>query len=156
MSFATAFRVDEPRARISERYEETLDALEGALLRLPNDHDRPAEEERVRDVEAPRSFCPGKNALGYNDDGTERKYAGVAQRVTQEAALVSGVVVVESGDEIRRVLSDIYSALGVDFEPETVGGLDDAGFGVSVSRVARGLREALEDEAGGDAGVGRA
>jgi hypothetical protein len=41
------------------------------------------------------------------------------------AAHVGGVVVVGGSDEVRRVLVPVYRALGLDWDPETAGSLQD-------------------------------
>jgi len=74
-----------------------------------------------------------------------RKLAGVAQRVTKGAALTSGVLVVDDHEEIARVLADVYPALGVAFDPESVGSV--AASGGDTERV----RDELEDALVGDA-----
>ncbi len=55
------------------------------------------------------------------------KVAGIAQRVRQDAALVSGCVTVAQRGPIRAVLAPVYDALGVPFDPDTVGSVAAAG-----------------------------
>ncbi|MFB6154053.1 MAG: biotin/lipoate A/B protein ligase family protein [Halodesulfurarchaeum sp.] len=97
---------------------------------------------QVRPGEPPDSFCPGAHSL--QRDG---KLCGLAQRVTADAALVSGILIVADHGEIGAVLGDVYEALSVPFDPATVDSVRRAGG--DVDQVA-GI---LEDRLIGDAPV---
>ena len=85
--------------------------------------------------EPPDSFCPGTHSL--QADG---KVVGIAQRVRQDVALTAGLVVVRDHDAVAAVLSPVYDALGVPFDPASVGSVARAGGTVD------GLLDALETE----------
>lgn len=126
----------EPTARertgIGPRYDRALTALRSALRELDVD----AEEG-----EPERSFCPGSHSLSV--DG--RKVVGLAQRVGSGTATVGGQVVVRDHAAIAGVLMPVYDALGVPFDPETVGSVARAGGGDDVDRVRDTVERALVD-----------
>lgn len=130
LAFAVAVPTDDDRAGLAARYEGAVAAVEGALRALGAD---------VRRGEPPDSFCPGDHSLR----GPTGKLAGVAQRVRRGAALVSGCLLVDEADELAGVLSSVYGALGVPFDPGTVGSVAAAGGPADPDRVARAVERAL-------------
>ncbi|WP_226022103.1 lipoyl protein ligase domain-containing protein [Halomicrobium salinisoli] len=112
VAFALARPADD-RSGIRDRYAEATDRLRAALASLGVD---------AREGEPADSFCPGTHSL--QADG---KIAGLAQRVRQDVALVAGVVVVADRDEVAAVLDPVYDALGVPFDPASVGSVAAAG-----------------------------
>jgi lipoate-protein ligase A len=133
VAFARVEPVADIRVGLDERYDALTTAVQRACWRLSV----PAQRG-----EPPNSFCPGQHSL--QADG---KLAGVAQRVTLDAALVSGVLVVDGHDEIAGVLADIYDALGVAFDPGSVGSLARAGGRTDPEAVCRTLESALVGDA---------
>lgn len=105
--------VDDPRVGIGERYERVTSAVQRALWRLgvPAQRGEPAD-----------TFCPGEYSL--SDGG---KLVGLAQRVRADAALVAGVVVADDREEFGSVTAAVYDALGVPFDPASVGSVADSG-----------------------------
>lgn len=85
-------------------------------------------------------YCPGE--FSVNHAGTI-KLAGVGQRLTKGAAHVGGVLVVGGAESIREVLVPVYEALGIDWDPSTVGAVDDVNPTLSVSTVAAALIDAI-------------
>ena len=85
--------------------------------------------------EIPGEYCPGEFTVhGTTGTGRKIKLVGTAQRVVAGAWLFSSVVVVQDAAPLRRVLTGCYSALGLDWNPETAGAAEDAGTaGTSVS-----------------------
>jgi octanoyl-[GcvH]:protein N-octanoyltransferase len=59
------------------------------------------------------------------------KLMGVAQRVVKDGAHMGVVIVVDGADRVRDVLSPVYSALDLDWRPETTGSLADERPGVT-------------------------
>ncbi|WP_336135119.1 lipoate--protein ligase family protein [Natronomonas amylolytica] len=116
---------------IQARYERTTDLLEQALARLGATVD-PGEPEAA--------FCPGDHSLQC--DG---KMAGIAQRVRRDTAVVGGCLVVSTGDEraIGGVLDPVYDALGVPFDPESVGSVESAGGPDDTDAVVEALEAAF-------------
>jgi lipoate-protein ligase A len=127
--FARAEPGADPRGGLSERYERTLGALRGALSELGVD---------ARRGEPPDSFCPGTNSLQ-----AAGKLVGLAQRVRQDVALVAGVLVVQDHAAVARVLDPVYDALGVPFDPGSVGSLARAGGEVDRTTVRQTVEAAL-------------
>lgn len=132
LAFARFTPVDGVRGGLDERYEALTSDVERALATLGVDATR---------GEPPDSFCPGQHSLQAGG-----KLAGLAQRVTQGAAITSGVLVVANHDELADVLDAVYGALEVPFDPESVGSVANAGGPNDPDRV----REVLEDVLVGD------
>ena len=112
VAFVRTEPLDDVRQGLDSRYDRMVEDVRRALGRLGVD----AEEG-----EPPDSFCPGTHSLCR--DG---KLAGIAQRVRQGGAAVAGVLVVADDREIAAVLADVYDALGVPFDPDTVGSVERA------------------------------
>ncbi|ELZ23360.1 Lipoate-protein ligase A-like protein [Haloterrigena salina JCM 13891] len=145
LAFARAEPVADFRRGTDDRYERATAAVEDALRSL---------EGRLDPVrgEPDDSFCPGTHSLSLaagGEGGTEnhRKVAGIAQRIRQDAAVVAGIVLVANRDRLAAVLEDVYGALEVPFDPDTVGSVASAG-GRSDPAV---VRAAVEDALVGDA-----
>ncbi|SEW13575.1 lipoyl protein ligase domain-containing protein [Halobacterium jilantaiense] len=133
LAFARVTPTADIRTGLSERYDAMVADVVDALQVVGVDD--------ARGGEPPDSFCPGDHSVRA-DCG---KLAGVAQRVTKGAALTSGVLVVDDRDAIAGVLADVYPALGVAFDPDSVGSV--AAAGGDPDRV----RDELEDALVGDA-----
>lgn len=130
VAFAVASPVEDPRVGLRDRYDDAVCATREALESLGVD---------ARCGEPDASFCPGEASLCV--DG---KVAGIAQRVSREAALVSGVVIVGKADETARVLSSVYGALGVPFDSSTVDAVGASSSSATVGTVAEALVEAFD------------
>jgi octanoyl-[GcvH]:protein N-octanoyltransferase len=88
-------------------------------------------------------FCPGAYSVrsgGYSGV----KIAGLAQRVVRRAARVEALVLVTATAEVRRMLEEFYSALGLPFRSESVADLP----GVSVSRATEALADTVRERYG--------
>ena len=88
--------------------------------------------------EPPDAFCPGQHSLSA--DG---KIVGLAQRVSKGVAQTAGIAVVRDHEQIAAVLTEVYDALGVAFDPGSVGSVTRAGGNGDPDRVARALESAL-------------
>jgi lipoate-protein ligase A len=102
-----------PKAGIRERFEEISGIVAEALRGLGLD---------ARIGEVPGEYCPGTYSVNA---GGRRKLAGVGQRLATAAAHVGAVVVVSGSEEIRDVLVPVYGALGIAWDPSTVGAVED-------------------------------
>jgi lipoate-protein ligase A len=129
IAFARVEPVADIRQGLDERYDALTNAVQRACWRL----EVPAQRGEPAD-----SFCPGQHSLRASG-----KIAGLAQRVTANAALVSGVLVVDDHDEIAAVLEPVYDALGVPFDPDSVGSLARGGGRSDVAEVRRTLEAVL-------------
>ena len=74
-------------------------------------------------------YCPGE--FSVNARGRV-KLIGAAERIVRGAWLHSSVVVVEGAAGLRAVLEDVYSSLGLDWDPDTVGDVSTESPGVRV------------------------
>jgi len=72
--------------------------------------------------EVPGEYCPG--AWSVNARGTV-KLAGIGQRLVSGAAHVGGVIVVGGSGRLRELLVAVYDALGLEWNPGTVGSVED-------------------------------
>jgi lipoate-protein ligase A len=84
-------------------------------------------------------YCPGE--FSVNARGRV-KLIGAAQRIVRGAWLLSSVVVVQAA--LRAVLEDVYGALGLEWDPATVGAVADEAVGVAVEDVRRALLDSYE------------
>jgi octanoyl-[GcvH]:protein N-octanoyltransferase len=113
IAFAWVIPDAEPRERITARFEEAAQVMAAAFRRLSAD---------ARVGEIPGEYCPGAHSVNARG---RTKLMGVGQRVVKRAAHVGGVVVVGGSDRIREVLVPVYDALGLAWDPNTVGSLED-------------------------------
>ncbi|MGH2892418.1 MAG: lipoyl protein ligase domain-containing protein [Solirubrobacteraceae bacterium] len=72
--------------------------------------------------EVPGEYCRGR--FSVNARG-QAKLIGAAQRIISGAWLFSTVVVVGGGPCVRAVLEQVYAALGLDWDPASVGSVAD-------------------------------
>jgi lipoate-protein ligase A len=98
-----------PREGIRARFDATTEIMVEALRAVGVD---------ARPGEVPGEYCPGEDSINA---GGRTKLVGVGQRVIARAAHVGGVIVVDEGDRIREVLLPVYRALGLEWDPDTVG-----------------------------------
>jgi octanoyl-[GcvH]:protein N-octanoyltransferase len=117
------------------------DSLAGIRDRFAHDAEWQAQALRGLGVDArvgevPGEYCPG--AFTVNAGG-RRKLIGAAQRAVPGGWLLSTVVVVESAPRLRGVLEAVYEALGLDWDPATVGAVADEASGVGVDDVEDAL-----------------
>jgi octanoyl-[GcvH]:protein N-octanoyltransferase len=131
IAFSWAIPNPLPREGIRPRFEELASIMVGAFGSLGVD---------ARVGEVPGEYCPGEfsvNARGRT------KLMGVGQRVVAGAAHVGGVVVVTSSALGRDVLVPVYRALGLEWDPETAGSLEDEVAGLSWDQAVEALRAAF-------------
>ncbi|MGM0590990.1 MAG: lipoate--protein ligase family protein [Halobacteriota archaeon] len=129
VAFAHAIPVSDIRRGLDERYEIATTTLTDALSSLGVE---------ARPGEPPNSFCPGAHSLQCRG-----KLAGVAQRIRRGAALVGGIVVVADHEEIAAVLDPVYGALGVPFDPDSVGSVARAGESDDADTVVQAVESAF-------------
>lgn len=97
--------------------------------------------------EIPGEYCAGEYSVHAVRDPLHRiKLAGTAQRVVKGAWLFSTSLVVEDGAPVREVLTDVYEALGVNFDLTTAGAVEDAAGGVVVEDVIDELQWQYEQQ----------
>jgi octanoyl-[GcvH]:protein N-octanoyltransferase len=119
----------ESTSGIRERFAEDARRQAAALRGLGVD---------ARVGEVPGEYCPGE--FSVNARGRV-KLIGAAERIIRGAWLHSSVVVVDSVAAIRDVLVDVYAALGLDWDPDTAGGVAEEVPDVRLDDVRRALLE---------------
>lgn len=129
LAFAWTVPDPAPIERITERFVSLAERLATACRALGVD-------ARVGAVAG--EYCPG--AYSVNARG-RTKLMGVGQRLTRRAAHVGGVIVVGDSDRVREILVPVYDALGIPWDPETVGSLADEIGPVLLDQVAEAVLE---------------
>ena len=114
IAFSKASKEPALRTGTRPRFEEMAAIVAGALQRLGLD---------ARVGEIPGEYCPGEWSINF---AGRTKLAGIGQRVIAGGAHVGGVLVFRGADEIREVLVPVYEALGLEWDPETAGSVEDA------------------------------
>jgi len=87
----------------------------------------------------PGEYCPGEYSLNA---GGRHKIVGSAQRVTRDGWLFSTVIQVAGTERLRAVLTDAYRELGYDFDPGSVGSIEDTARAVTVEAVTAAMSAA--------------
>lgn len=118
------------RARIRPRFSLLAALLAEALRALGVD----ARTGTVRG-----EYCPGDFSVNARD---VVKLAGLGQRVTVEATHLGAFIVVDGASELRAVLTGVYQALRLDWEPASLGSLaGELGHPVGIEDVGRSVIE---------------
>jgi len=142
VAFARVTPVADTRTGLQDRYDAATVDLLAALERLGVD---------AREGEPPDSFCPGTHSVQAdtveNAERSPGKLAGLAQRVRKTVAVVAGVLVVRDHEAVAHVLDPVYDALGVPFDPATVGSVALAGGESDPDAVVGVLADALVGDA---------
>lgn len=114
-TLAFSWAIPDPRARegIRPRFQAVAEIVVEGLRSLGID---------ARIGEVPGEYCPGEHSINARG---RTKLMGVGQRIVDGAAHVGGVIVVTGATRVREVLLPVYQALGLDWDPGTVGSLVD-------------------------------
>jgi octanoyl-[GcvH]:protein N-octanoyltransferase len=113
LELAHAVPDPDPKPGIHERFEATATLIARALRGMGVD---------ARVGEVPGEYCPGRwsvNAAGA------RKLAGIGQRVVGGGSHTGAVIVVDGAERVRDALEPVYAALELDWDPRTVGAVED-------------------------------
>src|SRR5918998_6399993 len=110
ISFSLTTPVENLRHGLYERYAEGVEIVAAALRRV-------GVETEGGQVEG--EFCPGAHSIRA---GGPRgvKHAGLAQRVTRQAARLEALILVSNTAELIPVLERFYGALELPFRPESI------------------------------------
>jgi lipoate-protein ligase A len=84
----------------------------------------------------PGEYCPGEYSI---NDGHGHKLVGTAQRLVRGGALFGTVILLADPEPIREVLTVVYEALGLSWDPGTVGAVQTAAPGVTMDDVHAAL-----------------
>jgi lipoate-protein ligase A len=90
--------------------------------------------------EVPGEYCPGEHSV--NARGAA-KLAGLGQRLVGGAAHLGAVVVAGGSDRIKDVLVPVYAALELEWDPSTVGSIEDELGTVRLEVVEQAILEQL-------------
>jgi lipoate-protein ligase A len=131
LAFAWVVPSADPRVGIRARFAALADVVVEALSGLGVD---------ARVGEVPGEWCAGEWSVST---GGRRKLMGVGQRLVRGAAHVGGVIVVGDGHRVAEVLDPVYRALGVPWDPATVGSVEDEVGAVTVDAVAEAMADAF-------------
>jgi len=123
-----------PARRTSARFEYSASLARDALRDLGID-------ARIGEVEG--EYCPG--AFSVNSRG-RTKLVGIGQRMIRGAAHIGFVIAVRDADLIRKVLDPVYAAIGLEWNPETVGAIDDELPAVQLHEVEESLLARIRSE----------
>jgi lipoate-protein ligase A len=93
--------------------------------------------------EVPGEYCPGSQSV--NARGAV-KLVGTAQRMVRDAWLFSSVVVVDDSSLVRPLLTMVYDALGLPFDPASVGSVRDERPSATAERVEQAVVAAYSSE----------
>ncbi len=134
ISLSLTFTVRDLRQGLYERYTEGAELIIAALGKL-------GLAAEAGEVEG--EFCPGAYSVrlgGYSGI----KVAGLAQRVTRQAARVEALILITKTAELKRVLKRFYGALGLPFRPGSIGDLPGADIAEAIEALSDALRERYE------------
>jgi octanoyl-[GcvH]:protein N-octanoyltransferase len=122
---------EEPLGGHDDRFIEFGELLVGIMRTL-------GVEARLGAV--PGEYCPGAHSVNARG---EAKLVGTAQRVLRRAWLFASLVVVGDEEELRTVLTEVYSHLGEPFDPTSVGSLSAENPALGPAGVERALLTAF-------------
>ncbi len=131
VAFSWCIPDPDPRAAIRARFEACSALVASALASLGVD-------ARVGAVAG--EYCPGEHSVNARG---RVKLMGVGQRLVRGATHVGGVIVVRESARVRDVLVPVYAKLGVAWNPETAGAVEDELPGVTRAEVISALLAAV-------------
>lgn len=92
--------------------------------------------------EVPGESCPGRYSVRADRNV---KLVGTAQRVVRQGWIIAGALVVHNAAAIRAVTAEVYDALGLPFDPATVGSVESYAPSVDIDEVTVAIRELFAD-----------
>ena len=131
LAIAHAAREDDAIPGTRARFDEMAAIIAVAISALGVD-------ARVGEVAG--EYCPGEHSV--NARGLT-KLAGLGQRLISGAAHLGAVVVVGGSARVRDILIDVYSALELEWDPSTVGSIEDELGTADLEAVERSILEQL-------------
>ena len=134
VAFSWTIPSPDPVRGIRERFEAAASVITRALGRLGV----PATVGEI-----PGEYCPGEFSVNH---AGQVKLAGIGQRLARHAAHVGGVLVVGNTESTRAVLVPTYRALGIDWDPGTVGSIHDIAPNIGVSHMIDAIVGVVEEE----------
>ncbi|SDK77429.1 Lipoate-protein ligase A [Actinopolyspora mzabensis] len=95
----------------------------------------------------PGEYCPGAHSVNARG---RVKLVGTAQRILRRAWLFSAVAVFDGDEVLRPLLTEVYRALGLDFDGDSVGSIRAEAPEADLETFESGLLDAYEDRFGLD------
>jgi octanoyl-[GcvH]:protein N-octanoyltransferase len=127
IAFSWATADPDPHTRTFERFRAMAESVVAGLRALGID---------ARVGEVPGEYCPGEYSVNARG---RAKLVGLGQRIIAGGAHLGGVLVVGGSDRVRDVLVPVYEALGLDWNPATVGSVVDEAPGTAYEDVVQAL-----------------
>ncbi|USQ81557.1 lipoate--protein ligase family protein [Ornithinimicrobium faecis] len=124
------------QAGMTARFEDFGALLAGVLRDL-------GIESQVGEV--PGEFCPGAHSVSARG---EVKLVGTAQRIVRDAWLFSSVVIFDDALLLAPLLTTVYDALGIRFDPASVGSVASEAPSVSIDLLEAALTAAYDERFG--------
>lgn len=84
-------------------------------------------------------YCPGEFSV---NDGRGHKLVGTAQRLVRGAWLFSSMILVSGTEAVRDVLDSVYPHIAMEWDPASVGSVEDLVPGISMDEVESALLRA--------------
>jgi len=122
----------DPRTNVDSRFNDASIILLSALRQL-------GVEARIGQV--PGEYCPGRFSINARG---KKKIMGVGQRLVSRATHLGGVIVLANSDRIRDVLTPVYRALELNWDPDTVGSIEDELGSTTYEEAQDAITEAFE------------
>ena len=120
-----------PREGITARFKTLSELMVRAFSRLGID---------AAVGEIPGEYCPG--AYSVHVQG-RIKVMGVGQRLARKAAHIGGVVVVSGSQALRDILTPVYTALDLEWDPATAGAIQDVVPGATLQETGGAILDEL-------------
>ncbi len=127
VAFSWTIPAADPVREIRERFQAAASVITQALHRV-------GVPSAIGEI--PGEYCPGEFSVHH---AGRIKLAGIGQRLGRSAAHVGGVLVVGNGSAVRDVLVPTYAALGIAWDPATVGSVDEVSPGLTVQDVVQAI-----------------
>jgi lipoate-protein ligase A len=134
IAFSWTVPTPDPVRGIRERFEAATSLIISALGRI-------GVPSMVGEV--PGEYCPGEFSVNH---AQRIKLAGIGQRLARHAAHVGGVLVVGDTEATRDVLVPTYGALGIEWDPGTVGSIQDVAPALDVATVIDAMVSVVGEE----------
>ena len=127
LAFSLAVPAPDAQRGIAARFDALAELIRRALVSL-------GVEAQIGAV--PGEYCPGDHSLGV---AGRRKLVGIGQRVIRGGAHLGGFIVVDAPERVRDVLTPVYEALELDWDPASAGALAEDAPGLDFETLRRAL-----------------
>ena len=87
-------------------------------------------------------YCSGKYSLNLDH---KIKIAGIAQRIVNNAVYIGGFIAVDNSNLIKEMLIPIYKELGIKWNPQTTGALNDYNNSINFTSLMSKISEKIHE-----------